>query len=68
MINHLNFIFDKLVNNNKINNQIFVIGSTKLKLEKLPKKLSNLFIYLHYVEPLLSKYRVDYVKFLSTKF
>lgn len=68
VMNHLYFIFDKLVNNNQIINQIFVIGSTNLKLEKLPKQLSNLFVYLHYVEPLLSKYRVDYVKFLSTNF
>lgn len=68
VINQLNFIFDKLVNNNKINNKIFIIASTKIKPEKLPKNLCNLFIYLHYVEPLLSKYRVDYVKFLSQKF
>ncbi len=68
VINHLNFIFDKLVNNNKINNKIFVVASTKIKPEKLPKNLCNLFIIFHYVEPLLSKYRVDYVKFLSQNF
>ena len=68
VINHLNFIFDKLVNNNKINDKIFIIASTKIKPEKLPKNLCNLFIILHYVEPLLSKYRVDYVKFLSQNF
>lgn len=68
VINHLNFIFDKLVNNNNIKNNIFIIASTKIKPEKLPKNLCNLFIYLHYVEPIHSEYRVDYIKFLSKKF
>lgn len=68
ILNHINFIFDKLIKNNQVKNKIFIVASSSLKPEKLPKELTNLFVYLYYVSPIISKYRIDYIKFLSEKF